>query len=111
MRNLSRPRLQSTTHQRSCAKLIRFSPVELRAVNDRARAAGRPVACFVRESSLGSSPRARRIDMSDSLIRLLAQVGTRLAELSRVATQGGLAGAEEFERGVADVLRVIRQLD
>ena len=63
--------------RRELTKLIRFSVDELEAVTDRARGAGRPVACFIRESAIGSAPRARRSEMSDALIRQLSRVGTR----------------------------------
>lgn len=102
---------RSTAERRAAAKLIRFSPDELRIVVDRARAAGRPVACYVRESSLGASPRVRRTELSDSLIRVLAQLGNRLTELSGVAKAHGLGRADDFERAVGELLDVIRHLD
>lgn len=101
----------ATTERRTSAKLIRFSPDELRIVVDRARAAGRPVACYVRESSLGACPRVRKTELSDSLIHILAQLGNRLTELSRVAKAHGLGRADDFERAVGELLDVIRHLD
>ena len=96
---------------RKCPKLIRFTRDELRLVSERARISGRPVACYIRESSLGPSPRIRRTDLSDSLIRALAQVATRLTSLAATAKEQQLAGATEFETAVCDVLDVIRSLD
>jgi len=100
-----------SAERRAFAKLIRFSSDELRIVVDRAHAARRPVACYVRESSLGASPRVRRTELNDSLIHVLAQLGNRLTELSGVAKAHGLARADAFERTVGELLDVIRRLD
>lgn len=97
--------------RRECTKLVRFSPDELRIIVDRARTAGRPAACFIRESALGSSPRARKTELSDALIRALSRVATRLGKLSQQATEQHLAGAENFEHAVNDVLGIVRDLD
>ena len=99
------------SQRRQYTKLIRFSADELKVVVDRARAAGRPVACFIRESSLGSTPRARRAQMSDALIRQLSRVGTRLSALSGAAKEQGFPHAAEFERAVEEVLDTIRQIE
>jgi hypothetical protein len=97
--------------RRDCAKLVRFRPDELRIVVDRARAAGRPAACFIRESALGSSPRVRKTDLTDSLIRRFSRVATRLGVLSQIAKDNDLAGAEDFEHAMNEVLGIIRNLD
>jgi hypothetical protein len=97
--------------KRTCPKLIRFSATELQLVEERARVSGRPVACYIRESSLGPSPRIRRTDLSDSLIRALAEVATRLTSLAATAKEQQRAGATEFETAVSEVLGVIRSLD
>lgn len=107
----TRRRQAAVSVKRSCPKLVRFSPDELQLVSERARASGRPVACYIRESSLGASPRYRRTDLSDSIIRALAQVANRLAPLAVVARERQLAGAAEFENAVSDVLAVVRHLD
>ena len=97
--------------RRSCPKLIRFSPEELLLVTERARSSGRPVASYIRESSLGAAPRVRRTDLNDSLIRTLAQVASRLTSLGATARAQQLSGAAEFDAAVSDVLGVIRSLD
>jgi hypothetical protein len=99
------------SQRREFTKLIRFSSDELNVVIARARAAGRPVACFIRESSLGSTPRARRSEMSDASIRHLSGVASQLSLLSRAAKEQDLPHAAEFERAVKDVLDTIRQID
>ena len=97
--------------RRDRPKLIRFSEDELRAVSDRARACGRPVACYIREASLGAIPRARRTHASDLVIRRLTRVATRLASLADDAAAKELSGAADFRAAVEDVLDAIRQLD
>lgn len=111
MRHVKTDRIEQATKRRTCTKLIRFSPEELRIVTDRARAAGRPVACYVRESTQGISPQKRKTELSDSLIRALAHVCSRLAELSCIAREHCLPRAADFDRAVAEVLDVIRTLD
>ena len=106
--NRNRP---NEIQKRTCAKLIRFNSAELQLVAGRARAAGRPIACYIRESSLGPSPRARRMDLNDSLIRAFAKVATRLAPIAATAREEQLTGAVEFESSVSEVLAVIRDLD
>ena len=97
--------------KRSCPKLVRFTSDELTVVTERARASGRPVACYIREASLGTTPRARRTPASDDLIRRLARLGNQLTALARAAREQQLAGADEFEGSLTDLLEVIRQID
>ena len=100
-----------TESKRTCPKLIRFSIAELETVTARARVSGRPVACYIRESSLGPAPRVRRTDLNDSLIRTLAHVASRLTSLAATAKEQQLSSAAEFENAVSDVLDIIRNLD
>ena len=104
-------RAHQGAERRTCAKLIRFNADELRLVEERARSSGRPVACYIRESSLGASPRPRRTDLSDSIIRALTQVANRLTPLAVAARTQDLPSATEFEAAVSTVLAVIRDLD
>lgn len=101
----------SGKQRRACTKLIRLSFEELQLVTERARAGRRPVACYIHESSLGPSPRARRTDLTESLVRALARVATRLTPLAIVAKKEQLSGAVEFETAISDLLAVIRDLD
>lgn len=101
----------SSGQKRNCPKLIRFAPDELRLVSERARASGRPVACYIRESALGASPRSRRTDFSDSLIRALARAATSLTSLAATAKEHQIANAAELERAVSEVLELIRAVD
>ena len=103
--------LSTRAETRNRPKLIRFTPSELREVAERARVRGRPVACFIRESSLGVSPRVRRTELNDSLIRALARVADQLTRLAAVADAAGLQDAPAFAQTVTDVLDLIRDLD
>lgn len=100
-----------TAKRRNCPKLIRFTYDELQVLLERAEAAGRPVACYVRESSLGSSPRARRTGLSDSIIRPFAKIATLLGQLSTFAENHQIPHADELKSAVVQVLDLIRQLE
>ena len=96
---------------RNHPKLIRFTQSELQEVTERARVRGRPVACYIRESSLGVSPRVRRTELNDSLIRALARTADQLTRLAAAASAAELRDAPAFAQTVTDVLDLIRDLD
>ncbi len=104
-------KLSTRTETRSRPKLIRFTPSELREVAERARVRGRPVACYIRESSLGVSPRVRRTELNDSLIRALARVADQLTRLAAAADAAALQDSPAFAQTVTEVLDLIRDLD
>ncbi len=97
--------------RRSIAKLIRFTPSELERVVDQAQASGRPVACFIREASLGSRPRMKNGSVGDTVIHHLARVGTRLRALARTATEQNLPAAADFDAALSELLETIRQIE
>ena len=97
--------------RRSVAKLIRFTPSELERVLDQAQASGRPVACFIREASLGSRPRMKNGSVGDTVIHHLARLGTRLRALVRTATEQNLPAAADFDAALSDLLETIRQIE
>ena len=97
--------------RRTSTKLIRFAPEELQLVINRARSARRPVACYIRQSSLGSAPRARRARLNDLVIRTLGQLATRLSLLATEAKKQHLAQADEFQQVVSEVLDIVRELE
>ena len=97
---------------RSCKKLIRFTPSELEQVNARARAAQQPVACYIRDVSLGARKRAvGSTPMSQMMVHRLSRVATRLCTLREIADRVGLAEAHEFGAALADVLDLIRDIE
>ena len=97
--------------RRTSTKLIRFSPDELDLVINRARSAGRPAACYIRESSLGPAPRARRAGLNDAVIRALSQLATRLSLLATEAKNHHLARADDFQQAVSEVLEIVREVE
>ena len=97
--------------RRSIAKLIRFTPSELERVLDQAQASGRPVACFIREASLGSRPRMKNGSVGDTVIHHLARLGTRLRTLARAATEQNLPAAADFDAALSELLETIRQIE
>jgi hypothetical protein len=96
---------------RSCKKLIRFTSAELVRVNESARALGQPVACYIREASLGAKRRPIPAVLSGAVIRDLARVATRLQVLRDGASAHGLPGAGDFAVAVDELLDLIRQID
>lgn len=72
---------------------------------------GRPVACYIRESALGASPRVRRTELNDSLIRALARMADQLTRLAAAADAAGLQDAPAFAQTATDVLNLLRDLD
>src|SRR5437868_5615227 len=76
--------------RRTCAKLIRFTPTEIEEVATRARVSGRPVACYIRDLSLGRRPKGTNAVLSNSVIRSLARVATRLRALTIAAKERDL---------------------
>ena len=111
MRNPESKGKWATCERRTSTKLIRFAPEELQLVIDRARSAGRPVACYIRESSLGPATRARRAAISDAVIRTLSQIATRLSLLATEAKNQRLAQADQFEQAVLEVLDIVREVE
>jgi hypothetical protein len=96
--------------RRDHPKLIRFSAPELEQVAASAAAAGRPVACYIRDCALGSRPRARTRLASEQLIRDLGRLGTRLSTAARAATALGAPQANELQSALDDLLKTIKDL-
>ena len=111
LREACRGRRETKTEKRDQPKLIRYSAAELAIVIQRARDCGRPVAKFIRESSLGPGPRARRSNMNDQLIRRLAETASCLQRLSVQAKENQLPAAADFDNAIRDVLDFIRVID
>lgn len=97
---------------RSCKKLIRFTPAELAQVNARALAARQPVACFIRDASLGARKRvSTSAPIAAAIIHHVSRVATRLCALRDAAEAQGLTRAGEFRESVDELLNLIREID
>lgn len=104
------PRTSTDPNRRTLRRAIRFNAEELATVASRAEAAGRPVACYVRESALGAKPPARPGVINDHVIHQLTRVGARLRELARTASEAKLPDADRFERALQDLLDLVTHL-
>lgn len=102
---------RAPAQRRTCPKLVRFTPAELEEVTTRARICGRPVACYIREVSLGRRPKGANAIMSSSVLRELARVATRLRGLGLAAAERDLPEAAEFDVALQEVLQFIRRVD
>ena len=90
---------------------IRYTPVEWAAIVERARSCGRPPARYVRETSLGSTPRARRGRENDDFIHELGRIGTSLSRLCSAAKEQGVAlDQERLDAVLAEVVAAVRRL-
>lgn len=96
--------------RRSATKLIRYTPEEVRLVADRARVCGRPVACYVRECSLGAVPRARHAQGDAAVIRSLTRIGNLLTDLTRELDAEPLPESVELRTALDELLAVIRRI-
>jgi hypothetical protein len=97
---------------RSCKKLIRFTPAELEQVNARARAIGQPVACYIREVSVGTRKRAATATAtSQTMVHRLSQAATQLCTLRDLAAATGLPESADFGKAVEDLLDLIRNIE
>ena len=96
---------------RSIRKSIRFAPSELERVVDLAHASGRPVASYIRETSLGARPRRKDDAAKAKVIHYLARLGTRLRAVARTANETGHPNAADFDEALSELLETIRQIE
>ncbi|HWI89035.1 MAG: hypothetical protein HOQ11_08420 [Gemmatimonadaceae bacterium] len=89
------------SERRTIAKLIRFAPGELSAIQERARACGRTPARFIREAALGAIPKPRHRESRDRLLLAFARVGGQLSVLAERADRGGLTEADRAQLAAA----------
>ena len=87
--------------RRTAAKLIRFTPDELAAVQRRAHACGRTPARFIREAALGAIPKARHHEDRDRLLLALARLGGELSLLASRRTSGELREPDRAQLATA----------
>jgi hypothetical protein len=97
--------------RRTSTKLIRFTPEELQIVTMRAAASGRPVACYIRENSLGAKLKPRPGAIADTLIYQLGRTATRLRALAASAATPPIPNLEDFQAALTDLLETIRGIE
>lgn len=103
--------IDSEKTPRSCKKLIRFTPSELARVNERAQAAGQPVACYIRDASVGVKRKTSSASFSGPIIHSLARVAMRLQSLRDTAEAKSLPEAGDFGDAVEDLLTLINRIE
>ena len=96
---------------RSISRTVHFTPSELERVVDQAHTSGRPLACYIREASLGARPRRKKGSARDTVVHYLARVGTRLRAVARTATETGHPNAADFDEALSELLETIRQIE
>ena len=90
---------------------IRYTALEWAAIVEQARSCGRPPARYVRETSLGSGPKARRGRENDELIHELGRIGTSLSRLATTAkAEGATSQQDRVEAVLTDLLAAVRRL-
>lgn len=93
-------------------RVIRYTPAEFHKIAERARLCGKPIARYVRDSSLGVTPRVRRDHATADLIRHLARLGNNLNQLALVANERQQLSDTAPLRAVLDeVLAAIKRID
>ena len=90
---------------------IRYTGAEWGRIMELARASGRPPARYVRETSLGTVPKARRSRENDDLIYELGRIGTILNRLAAAAKASGIASHQTtIEAALTELLTAVRRL-
>ena len=97
--------------RRTVKKVIRYTRGEADRVAVRAHECGRPMACYVREVSLGTSLKARHGRADAELIRVLAGIGNTLAGLAHLAATDSTLPREHFNGVLNELLEVIRRFE
>lgn len=92
------------------AHKIRYTAAEWAAIVEQARTCNRPPAQYVRERSLGHTPRST-LNQQNAVIHQLGKIGTALTRLAGQAREAGaLPETAMLEAALDDVLSVVRRL-
>jgi hypothetical protein len=90
---------------------VRMSPVERRAVAERADLCGQCLSTYMRRVALGSIPRARPRRIEQKVVYHLGRIGTNLNQLTRIAnTTGRVDHTRRLEAVINELLEAIRRL-
>lgn len=93
-----------------CPRKIRYTDAEWAIIVSQARSCGRPPARYVRETSLGSTPRASRSRADAEVIHELGRVGTTLTRIAAARQDGQHGSQAAIEAALVELLAVIRRL-
>ena len=90
---------------------IRYTAPEWATVVERARASGRPPACYVREISLGHTPKGTHTLTIAPVVHELGRIGTTLARLAALAKESGATSKNgALDAALAELLTAVRRL-
>ena len=96
---------------RTFRKLIRFRESEYARIAERARECGLTPARYIRETALGTAPKARHNHLEMEMIRELSRIGNTLNQLAQMAKRDGdNPREEELHQRLEEVLATIRRL-
>ena len=97
--------------KRTVPSMVRFTPGEWRAVEERARVCGRAPAVYIREAAIGAVPKARRVPEHADLIRELARLGNTLSALvAAVRSDGNECLVDDADAVLTEVLDAVRRV-
>ena len=90
---------------------VRMSPVERRAVAERADLCGQCLSTYMRRVALGSIPRARPRRIEQKVVYHLGRIGTNLNQLARIAnTTGRIDYSQRLAAVLNELTEAIRRL-
>ena len=103
--------MSDATVEKRTVRKIRYNDSEWELIVARARECREPPARYVREVSLGYSPRARRHRIEDLLIVQLGRIGNNLNQLARLAhSTGQVPARKQLHSTLEEVLTAIRRI-
>lgn len=86
------------TSRRTTTKLLRLHPEELARITARAQACGQTPARFIRETALGTKPKAQHQAGTEPLLRGLARIGSSLEQIARLVDSDGRPALARYVR-------------
>jgi hypothetical protein len=97
--------------KRTAALLVRLSPEERRRIRERADECGIGASTYMRETALGSIPRARPRRLEQKAVYHLGRIGNNLNQLAHIANATGrLDSSRRLDEVLTQLLAAIRRL-
>ena len=97
--------------RRTRALLVRLSPDERRSIRERAHDCGMGASTYMRETALGSKPRARPRRLEQKAVYHLGRIGNNLNQLAYIANATGrLDDTSRLHEVLNELLTTMRRL-
>ena len=97
--------------RRTRALLVRLSPDERRSIRERAHDCGMGASTYMRETALGSKPRARPRRLEQKAVYHLGRIGNNLNQLAYLANATGRLGdSRRLHEVLEELLTTMRRL-